>query len=70
MPALAGPFGANRVARAVHREPQDVEPGADVADAAGREGGDRAVAGSCARQPQDVVQHAGRRHLRAGAGAR
>ena len=60
---LAGPLGSHRVARAGHRQPEDVEPGADVAHAAGREGGDGAGSVSCAGQPQDVVEHAGRGHL-------
>ena len=35
------PLGAHLVAGAVHGEPQDVEPGAEIADAAGGERGDR-----------------------------
>ena len=36
---LLDPLGPYLVAEAGHREPEDVEPGSDVADAAGSKGG-------------------------------
>ena len=53
----------------VDGQAEDVEPRADVAHAAGREGRRPRRPASCARQAQDVVQHAGGGHLRAGARA-